>query len=138
VKSALRYLVFAVIGLGVAAALFLALNVAITVTDDARTSAIERWLVRATCDRYALSGSVRDAQGMPIAFATIEVVFLDQRLTTRSRQDGRFQLAGRRKNCDEQPDVVSVYVTADDFHSKRRVLRFDEITLDIVLDRVDF
>ena len=136
--TALRYLIFAVVGLVIAAVLFFALNIAITMTNDARTGAIERWLVRATCDRYALSGSVRDAQGMPIAFATIEAVFLDQRLTTRSREDGRFQLSGRRRNCQEQPDVVSVYVTADEFHAKRRVLPFDENTLDIVLDRVDF
>jgi hypothetical protein len=136
--SALRYLVFVVVGAMIAAVLFLALNVAITVTDDARTGAIERWIARATCDSYALSGSVRDAQGMPVAFATIEAVFLEQRLTTRSREDGRFRLAGRRKNCGEQPDVVSVYVTADAFRAKRRVLPFDEDTLDIVLDRVDF
>ena len=136
--SALRYLVFAVVGVVIAVVLFFALNIAITVTNDARTGAIERWLVRATCDRYALSGSVKDAQGMPIAFATIEAVVLDQRLTTRSREDGRFQLAGRRKNCGEQPDVVSVYVTADAFRAKRRVLPFGENTLDIVLDRVDF
>ena len=136
--SALRYLIFIAVGLVIAVVLFFVLNVAITVTDDARTGAIERWLVRATCDRYALSGSVRDTQGMPIPFATVEAVFLDQRLTTRSGEDGRFQLSGRRKNCDEQPDVVSVYVTADDFHAKRRVLPFDENTLDVVLDRVDF
>jgi hypothetical protein len=136
--SALRYLIFIAVGLVIAVVLFFVLNVAITVTDDARTGAIERWLVRATCDRYSLSGSVRDPQGMPIPFATVEAVFLDQRLTTRSREDGRFQLSGRRKNCEEQPDVVSVYVTADDFHAKRRVLPFNEDTLDIVLDRVDF
>lgn len=136
--SALRYLIFAVVGVVIAAALFFALNIAINVTNDARTGAIERWITRATCDRYALSGSVRDAQGMPIAFATIEAVILDQRLTTRSREDGRFQLAGRRKNCGERPDVVSVYVTADDFRAKRRVLPFDENILDIVLDRADF
>ena len=136
--SALRYLVFAVVGVVIAVVLFFALNIAITVTNDARTGAIERWLVRATCDRYALSGSVKDAQGMPVAFATIEAVVLDQRLTTRSREDGRFQISGRRKNCEEQPDVVSVYVTADEFRAKRRVLPFGEDSLDIVLDRVDF
>jgi hypothetical protein len=136
--SALRYLVFAVVGALIAAVLFFALNFAVTVTDDARVGAIERWIVRATCDRYALSGSVRDARGMPIAFATIEAVFLDQRLTTRSREDGRFALSGRRKSCEEPVDVVSVSVTADSFHSKRRVLRFDEANLDIVLDRADF
>ena len=89
-------------------------------------------------ERYALSGSVHDARGMPIAFATIEAVFLDQRFTTRSGEDGRFQLSGRRKSCEEQVDVVSVSVTADAFRSKRRVLRFDEVNLDIVLDRADF
>jgi hypothetical protein len=136
--SALRYLVFVVVGAVIAAVLFFVLNFAVTVTDDARIGAIERWIVRATCDRYVLSGSVHDARGMPIAFATIEAVFLDQRLTTRSSEDGRFQLSGRRKNCEEQADVVSVYVTADAFHSKRRVLRFDEANLDIVLDRADF
>ena len=136
--SAWRYLIFAFVGVVIAGVLFFALNIAVTVTDDARTGAIERWIVRATCDRYALSGSVRDVRGMPIAFATIEAVFLDQRFTTRSREDGRFQLSGRRKNCGEQADVVSVYVTADAFHSKRRVLPFDEVNLDIVLDRADF
>jgi hypothetical protein len=136
--SALRYLVFAVVGAVIAAVLFFALNFAVTVTDDARISAIERWIVRATCDRYALSGSVHDARGMPIAFATIEAVVLDQRFTTRSGEDGRFQLSGRRKSCEEQVDVVSVSVTADAFRSKRRVLRFDEVNLDIVLDRADF
>lgn len=136
--SALRYLIFAVVGLVIAVVLFFALNVAITVTDDARTGAIERWIVRATCDRYALSGSVRDPQGAPVAFATVEAVYLDQRLTTRSREDGRFQLSARRKDCAERPDVVSVYVTADAFRAKRRVLRFDEDTLDVVLDRADF
>jgi hypothetical protein len=136
--SALRYLVFVVVGAVIAAVLFFVLNFAVTATDDARIGAIERWIVRATCDRYVLSGSVHDARGMPIAFATIEAVFLDQRLTTRSSEDGRFQLSGRRENCEEQADVVSVYVTADAFHSKRRVLRFDEANLDIVLDRADF
>jgi hypothetical protein len=136
--SALRYLVFAVVGAVIAAVLFFALNFAVTVTDDARISAIERWIVRATCDRYALSGSVHDARGMPIAFATIEAVVLDQRFTTRSGEDGRFQLSGRRKSCEEPVDVVSVSVTADAFRSKRRVLRFDEVNLDIVLDRADF
>ncbi|HUL80965.1 MAG TPA: carboxypeptidase-like regulatory domain-containing protein [Gammaproteobacteria bacterium] len=136
--SALRYLVFGVVAVVIAAVLFFALNLAITVTEDARTSAIERWILRATCDRYALSGTVRDPQGAPIPFATIEAVYLDQRLSTRSRNDGRFQLAGQHKDCDERPDVVSVYVSADEFRGKRRVLPFDEGTLDVVLDRADF
>ena len=136
--TALRYLVFGVVGALVAAVLFFALNLAITVTEDARTGAIERWILRATCERYALSGTVRDPQGAPVAFATIEAVYLDRRLATRSGGDGRFRLEGRRKDCEERPDVVSVYVSADDFRGKRRVLPFDEGTLDVVLDRVDF
>ena len=136
--SVLRYLVFGVVGLAVAVLLFFALNLAISVTEDARTGAIERWIRRATCDRYALTGTVRDARGAPIAFATIEAVYLDQRLTTRSRNDGRFELAGRRKDCEDRPDVVSVYVSADEFRGKRRVLPFNEGTLDVVLDPLDF
>ena len=136
--SALRYLVFGVVGVVIAAVLFFALNLALKVTEDARTGVIERWILRATCERYALSGTVRDPQGAPIAFATIEAVYLDQRLTTRSRNDGRFQLAGGRKDCEERPEVVSVYVSAEEFRAKRRVLPFDEGTLDVVLDRIDF
>jgi hypothetical protein len=110
----------------------------ITVTEDARTGAIERWILRATCGRYELSGTVRDPQGSPIAFATIEAVYLDQRLATRSGNDGRFQLTGRRKDCEERPEVVSIYVTANEYRPKRRVLPFNEGTLDVVLDRADF
>ena len=47
---------------------------------------------------------------------------------------GRRRPSGRIRH-DEK---MTVYVTADDFPSKRRVLRFDKITLDIVLDRVAF
>ena len=136
--SVLRYLVFGVVGVVIAVVIFFALNVAISVTEDARTSAIERWIRRATCERYALSGTVRDPRGAPIAFATIEAVYLDQRLATRSNNDGRFQLAGRRKDCEDRPDVVTVYVSADEFRAKRRVLAFNEGTFDVVLDRADF
>jgi len=136
--TALRYLVFGVVGAVVAAVLFFALNIAISMTEDARTGLIERWILRATCERYALNGTVRDAQGAPIAFATIEAVYLDQRLATRTSNDGRFQLAGRRKDCEDRPEVVSVYVSADEFRAKRRVLPYDEGTFDVVLDRIDF
>ena len=37
-----------------------------------------------------------------------------------------------------EASMGTVYVTADAFHSKRRVLPFDESRLDIVLDRADF
>jgi hypothetical protein len=133
-----RYLLFAVVGVVIAGVLFFMLNVAITVTQDESVGFIERWISRATCDHYELAGSVRDAQGAPIPFAVIEAVYLDQRLTTRSRGDGRFVLVGDHKTCEEQPEVVSVFVSADDFRSKRRVLEYGEATLDVVLDRAGF
>jgi hypothetical protein len=133
-----RYLVFAVVGVVVAAALFFVLNLAISATEDTSTSMIQRWLTRVTCERYELSGTVRDVEGAPIPFAVVEALYLDQRLSTRSRGDGRFTIAGNQKTCEEQPEVVSVFVSADDFRSKRRVLRYEEPTLDIVLDRADF
>jgi hypothetical protein len=133
-----RYLIFAVVGVVIAGVLFFVLNAAITATQDESVGFIERWISRAICDNYELSGSVRDAEGAPIPFAVVEVVYLDQRLTTRSRGDGRFRLAGNHKTCEEQPEVVSVYVSADDFRPKRRVLEYGEAALDVVLDRAGF
>jgi hypothetical protein len=133
-----RYLVFAVVGVVIATVLFYILNVAITLTHDESTGIIERWISRATCEKYELSGTVRDVEGAPVPFALVEAVYLDQRLTTRSRGDGAYRLVGDRKTCDEQPEVVSVFVSADLFRSKRRVLEYGESTLDFVLDRADF
>lgn len=133
-----RYLVFAAAGVVIAGILAYVLNAAITVTQDESVGLIERWITRATCDNYELSGTVRDAQGAPIPFALVEALYLEQRLTTRSRGDGRFRLVGDHKTCDEQPEVVSVFVSADDFRAKRRVLRYGELTLEVTLDRADF
>jgi hypothetical protein len=133
-----RYLVFGVAGVVIAGVVAYVLNAAITVTQDESVGLIERWIMRATCDNYELSGSVRDAQGAPIPFAVVEALYLEQRLSTRSRGDGRFRLVGDHKTCDEQPEVVSVFVSAEDFRAKRRVLRYGEPTLDVVLDRADF
>jgi hypothetical protein len=133
-----RYLVFAVVGVVIAAVLFYILNVAITLTRDESTGIIERWISRATCEKYELSGTVRDAEGAPVPFALVEAVYLDQRLTTRSRGDGAYRLVGDHKTCEEQPEVVSVFVSADAFRSKRRVLEYGESTLDFVLDRAEF
>src|SRR5262245_13242785 len=104
--TAIRYLLFAVVGIVVAVALFYVLSVANNATADSRTTWIEHWILRATCEKYQLSGSVSDAQGTPIPFALVEAIYLDQRLTTRSQTDGRFQLAGSRKTCEDQPEVV--------------------------------
>jgi hypothetical protein len=134
----LRYLVFAVAGVVIAAALGYVLNAAITVTQDESVGLIERWITRATCDNYELAGTVRDAQGAPIPFALVEAVYLERRLTTRSGGDGRFRLIGDHKTCDERPEVVSVFVSAEDYREKRRVLEYGVPTLEIVLDRSDF
>src|SRR5262249_42978872 len=107
--SAIRYLLFAVVGVVVAVALFYVLSVANVATEESRTTWLEHWILRATCNRYELSGSVTDPQGTPIPFALIEALYLDQRLTTRTTTDGRFQLAGNRKTCEEQPEVVSIF-----------------------------
>jgi hypothetical protein len=133
-----RYLVFAVAGVVIASVLGYLLNAAITVTQDESVGFIERWITRATCDNYELTGTVRDAQGAPIPFALVEAVYLEQRLTTRSRGDGNFRLVGDHETCEEQPEVVSVFVSAEDFRAKRRVLEYGEPTLHIVLDRSDF
>jgi hypothetical protein len=99
---------------------------------------IQRGLSRSSWERYELSGPVGLVEGAPIPFAVIEALYLDQRFETRSHGDGRFRLAGNHKTCEERPEVVSVFVSADDYRSKRRVLRYEEPTLDIVLDRSDF
>jgi hypothetical protein len=134
----LRYLVFAVAGIAIVSALGFVLNAAITVTEDRSAGLIERWIVRALCDKYELTGTVRDAQGAPISFATVEAIYLDQRLSTRSRGDGRYELKGDHTTCEEQPETVSVFVSAEDYRAKRRVLEYGEPTLDVVLDRTDF
>lgn len=133
-----RYLLFAVVGVAVVSVLGFVLNAAITVTEPRSVGFIERWIVRALCDNYELNGSVRDVQGAPIPFAVVEAIYLEQRLSTRSREDGRFRLVGDHKTCEEQPEVVSVFVSADDYRAKRRVLEYGEATLDVVLDRTDF
>lgn len=133
-----RYLVFAVVGVVIVALLGLVLNSAISVTREESTGIIERWIIRATCDNYELEGTIRDPQGAPVPFALVEALYLDQRLTTRTRGDGRYRIVGNHKTCEEQPEVVSVYVSAERFREKRRVLEYRESTLDVVLDRADF
>jgi hypothetical protein len=133
-----RYLVFAVVGAALLLVLSYMLNEAITVTQPGSTGLIERWISRATCDKYELGGTVRDAEGAPIPFAIVEVVYLDRRLSTRSRGDGQFRLVGDAKTCEEKAEVVSVFVSAEDFREKRRVLEFGTSKLEIVLDRADF
>jgi hypothetical protein len=137
--GALRYLVFIVVGVAVASVLFLALNFIVNANFEAGTGFIERWIVRATCDQYELSGTVRDATGRPVAFAVIEVSYLDERLTTRSGGDGTFALKAAEAICDRRPPAsVSVLVMADEFRPKRQAVPFDASTVEITLDARDF
>ena len=49
--AALRYLLFAAVGVVVASVLFIVLNFIVSANFEAGTGIIERWIVRATCDQ---------------------------------------------------------------------------------------
>lgn len=135
----LRYLLFVAVGLVVASLLFLALSFFVSANFDAGVNFVEEWIVRATCNRYELSGTVRDSRGRPVAFAVVEASYLDERLTTRSTSDGRFQLAADEAICDRPPPRnVQLIVMADEFRPKRSSLPFDESSIDVTLEPRDF
>jgi hypothetical protein len=135
----LRYVLFAAVGLVVASGLFFLLNVIVTANYDAGTGFIERWIIRATCNRFELDGTVRAADGTPVPFAIIEVSYFDERLATRSGSDGRFTLEAAELVCDRRPpENVGIVVVAEDFRPKRQSARFDAGSIDLVLDRRDF
>jgi hypothetical protein len=137
--GALRYLLFVVVGLVVASVLFLALNFVVSANWEAGVGVVERWIVRAMCDRYELEGTVRDSRGKPVAFAVIEATYLDERLATRSNVDGTFVIAAAEAVCGRQPPrTVQLLVLADDFRPKRHSVPFDLASLDITLDARDF
>ena len=137
--GALRLLAFAVVGIVVASALFFVLNVLVSANYSAGTSYIEDWIVRATCEEYELSGSVRDTAGKPVVFAIVEVSFLGYQHTTRSTGDGTFVLRASEAVCDQRPpDRVNLLIMADNFRPKRQSLPFDQRTLDVLMDARDF
>lgn len=137
--SALRYLVFAVVGVVVASVLFLAINVVVSSNFEAGVGFVERWIVRATCNRFELGGAVRDVRGNPVAFAVVEASYVDERLSTRSNADGTFTLVAEEAECDRiPPRNVEILVIAEDFRPKRLVVPYDAQTLDIRLDPRDF
>ena len=100
--AALRYLLFAAVGLVVASVLFLVLSFLVSVNFDASVGFFERWIVKYTCDQYELKGTVRDFQGRPIPYAVVEASFLDERLTTRSNIDGTFMLMADESVCNRR------------------------------------
>jgi hypothetical protein len=135
----LRYLLFAAVGLVVASVLFLALNVIVNANFDASVDYVERWIVRATCDQYELTGTVRDAQGRPVPYAVIEASFLDERLATRSNTDGSFTVKAEEAVCDRRPPRdVQLVVMADDFRPKQTLVPYDSGSVEVTLESRDF
>ena len=137
--GALRYLVFIAVGLVVASVLFLGLSWIVSANFEAGVGVVERWIVRAICDRYQLEGTVRDAQGRPVPYAVVEASYQDERLTTRSNTDGSFVLAADEAVCNRRPpSSVQLLVMADEFRPKRAALSFEAGSVDITLDARDF
>jgi hypothetical protein len=119
--------------------LFSLLNLLISANFDAGTSFIEGWIERATCDRYELTGTVRDTTGRPVPYAVIEVTYLDDRLTTRSGGDGAFTVAANEAACDQRPpSTVTILVLAEDYRPKRQSVPFDRDSVELTLDPRDF
>ena len=135
----LRYLLFIAVGLVVASVMFLAIGFIVSANLDAGVGLVERWIVRATCDQYELTGRVRDTSGRPVAFAVVEASYFDERLTTRSNSDGRFVLEAAEAVCDRRPPAsVQVLVMADDFRPKRQAIPFEAGEIELTLDAREF
>ena len=137
--AALRYLLFAAVGLVVASVLFLVLSFLVSANFNASVGFFERWIVKYTCDQYELKGTVRDSQGRPVPYAVVEASFLDERLTTRSNIDGSFQLMAEEAVCNRRlPRTVQLLVLADDFRPKNTTVPYDEDSVEVTLDARDF
>jgi hypothetical protein len=137
--GAVRYLLFAGIGLVVASAFFLLLSAIVDANFEAGVGFVERWIVRATCEKYELAGTVRDPQGRPVPFAVVEASYLDERLTTRSTTDGSFRLAADEAVCGRAPPRdVRLVVIADEFRPKSATVPFEAGSVEVRLDARDF
>ncbi len=135
----LRYVLFAVVGVVVATVVFVILNAIVSVSHEAGTGLIERWIIRATCAQYELKGTIRDSAGKPVPFAVIEVTYLEQQLSTRSAGDGAFAIKAAEPLCDRAPPAsVALLVTADQFRPKRQTLTFDASSVEVRLDPREF
>lgn len=137
--AVLRLLFFAAFGAVLLGAVFSVLNLLVSTNYDAGTSFIEDWIVRATCDEYELSGTVRDTTGKPVPFAIVEAAYLGYTLTTRSNSDGTFRIQAAEAVCDQRPpDRVGVLVIAEGYRPKRHSVPFEQSILDVSLDARDF
>lgn len=135
----LRYLLFAVVGLVVASVLFLAFSFIVSANFEAGVGVVERWIVKATCEQYELTGTVRDTRGDPVAYAVVEASYSDERLATRSNTDGTFMLAAAEAVCDRRPPAnVQVVVVAEEFRPKRQTVPFEAGTVEVTLDPREF
>jgi hypothetical protein len=130
----LRYLFFALVGVAAASFVFIVLNFLVSSNFETMTSYVERWIIRATCERYEVHGTVRDAAGVPVPYAVIEVAYLEERLSTRSNTDGSYVIRAAEPECDRvAPANVSVIVVAEGFRPKRQTVPFASATLDVAL-----
>jgi hypothetical protein len=137
--AALRYLLFAVVGVVIASVLFLVMNFIVSANFEAGVGMVERWIVRATCDQYELAGTVRGTDGRPVPYAVVEVSYLDERLATRSNVDGRFKLAADEAVCDRRvPANVQLLVVAEEFRPKRQSVPFEAGSIEVKLDAREF
>jgi hypothetical protein len=137
--GALRYLLFAAVGIVIASVVFLLLNALVSAGHDTGIGFIERWIIRATCSQYELRGTVRDATGKPVPYAVVEVTYLDQQLVTRSGVDGAFAIRAAQPMCDQAPPVnVTLLVTADDYRPKRQSVGFAVGLIEVRLDPREF
>jgi hypothetical protein len=129
----LRYVATAAVAAVLAVAFFYLLDLVYSASREPSIGLIERWIVKATCENYELTGSVRDPKGVPIPFAIVEASYLDTRLTTRSGPDGKYRLVADRPVCERQPRSAAITVIADAHRPARQVLPFGQTTLDVVL-----
>jgi hypothetical protein len=114
---------------------FIGINLIVSANLEASTGLVERWLLRAMCTHFDLSGTVRDTRGRPVAFAVVEVSYLDERLTTRSNLDGTFTVKAAEAVCERRPPAnVALLVMADDYRPKTHRVPFTADTLDVTLD----
>jgi hypothetical protein len=135
----LRYLLSIAVGLVVASVLFVALNFIVSANFEAGVGLVERWILKATCDQYELTGRVRDSRGQPVPYAVVEASYLDERLTTRSNVDGTFMLAAAEAVCDRRPPAsVQVVVMAEDFRPKRQAIPYEAGEVELTLDAREF
>jgi hypothetical protein len=137
--AALRYLVFGAIAVVLASVVFIGIDLLVATNLDASTGFVERWLLRAMCSRYELSGTVRDTRGQPVPFAVVEVSYLDERLSTRSNTDGTFTLKAAEAVCERRPPAnVALLVLADDYRPKHHSVPFEADSFEVTLDAREF